>query len=189
MFILADDTDVFVFWLGDGPIGTPRSIYKCIVNRDVLVLLTDPEISIPMGRIRLVHQGKWRSDIKMPGISCVTVNTDEASYSLWPVNPMRPNPWADDNYDEGKALKDVLTSLWRHQKPGYSKNPYLRQQIAKKKQKIIDLDAAVPPLDYWRQGRLWSKPFLKELSEGIWFLLAVLLLIVGMALVVDWLTG
>ena len=193
VFPLADSTDVFVFWLSDGPGSVAPDITKCLIDRDRLVWQKQPELYIPTPDVRLVHAGRFNMLRRRAPIWSVTVDTTTGHYSFWPVNPMMPYALATYNYDEACAFRDVLVALRQHRKPDYDRNPYVRQQVAKHKKRIrTDLDANVSPLVYWEQRKLWSLPpmwtvlvILGGTIAGIGVMMAIVLIV---SIVVGWLS-
>ena len=160
VFPLADAADVFVFWLGDGPESTSRNVTKSTIDRDNLIYFSSPELIVPTHAIRLVHAGVWGSGVRRRvGTWCVTVQTDCSKYEFWPVNPMEPQPSAYGNRDEAHAFQEVLKALQQHRKPTYDRNPYVRQQVLRRRRRIrMDLESEVSPMVYREQWKLWLLP-------------------------------
>jgi len=183
-FELADSTDVFTFWLGDGPKGTPKLIWKAVVDRDALTQFKEPEFVIPTRDIRSLHKGLFGSRSDYYWASGVTLTTDTETYELWPVNPMKPHPAGGENNDETVAFYDVVASLWQHRKPHYAKDPYIRQHVASRKRMRHGFDGNVSPMVYFNQGILWSRPARMEILIAI--ISSVVVMVVCMSLVAVW---
>ena len=189
VFELADATDVYTFWLGDGPTGTPKSVWKAVVDRENLTQFTTPKLVIPMRDIRSLHSGGYGPINTRYYASGVTLTTEAGSFELWPVNPMKPHPSGGENGDEMRAFFEVVTALWQHRKPHYVKDPYVRQHIASHKKMQQDFDGSVSPIVYFHQGMLWSRPARVKIPVAIITIAISIVAVMGLVGIGNWLFG
>ena len=181
MFELADATDVYTFWLGNGPKGTAKSVWKAVVDRDNLIQFKTPELIIPTRDIRSLHSGGCGLRADRYWAFGVTLVTDAETFELFPVNPMMPNPAGGENGDETSAFYEVVTALWQHRKPHYEKDPYIRQHVASHRKMLHEFDGNVSPMIYFNRGKLWSRPARMELPMVI---LSIVLTFVGLMAII-----